>query len=166
MSQSIGIIWESSGTFGCRQWSSDYIPYVLEQLNRIARRLGLHELDNWILEDKEILEELLDTCAESLETASTLYVDSEGLVEFQRSTLKSMQDIERRLQRLETQTKWHNPSHALGTVRGLLIHLKGKPGTLFNDLVNETYLIEELERLEQLLTDAERDGIRFAFHIG
>lgn len=166
MSQSIGIIWESSGTFGYRTWSSDYIPYVLDQLNQIARQHNLQELGSWIIEEEEELEEMLEACIESLETADTLYLDSSEREEFQRNVLKTMQDLERRLQQIETQDQWHNPGDAIGTIHRLVIYLRENPGTLFDAPINGSYLIEELERLEQLLIDAEQDGIRFAFKVG
>jgi hypothetical protein len=69
--------------------------------------------------------------------------------------------LETFLSDVEDEPVWFDPAKALPSLRGLLVHLREKPGCI----PRQTSVIAELADTENILQTADNKGVRFSFSV-
>jgi hypothetical protein len=126
--------------------------YYLEPLSVLAAALGLKDLQSFIVEDPEDYAEALEGLA------------AEGAQEV-------LADVQRRAAEAQQQAQWYPPAEALPTVRGLIAHLTTHPEAAASQpdpsfAANREAVLWDLRAYEQILEEAQQQGLRFNFSAG
>jgi hypothetical protein len=122
------------------------VPQVLKQLDRISQDLGVAKLDNFIYKDTRGYRLLLQEA------------EAEG-----NAVLASAMRAE--IATLDAQPRWHDPTVALQTIHSLKEFLATNSHTLPGKDPQATaqWTLWDLEAYDRILTDLERQGLKFAF---
>ena len=164
--QNIRILWEKPEFgYGRQSWDCSYLDATLDCFDRSATTLNVQPLSTWVFEDAEILYEALDGCAEALEQAAEIYSDLEERSHFCQQQLETMRCLEARLQELENQEQWYEPKQAIATLNCLICYLQERDADSFGNRHDDSYFIEGFTQLKQILSEADKQSIRFALSI-
>jgi hypothetical protein len=122
------------------------VPQLLNQLDRIAKELGVDRIDNFIYKDPTGYRKLLKEA------------ESEG-----NAVLASAMRAE--IATLAAQPRWHEPSVARQTIRSLKEFLATSPHILpgRDPQATAKWTLWDLEAYDSILADLENQGVKFAF---
>jgi hypothetical protein len=122
------------------------VPQILKQLDRITQALGVQKIDNFIYKDLKGYTKILKEA------------ESEA-----NAVLASAMRAE--ISVLAAQPRWHQPTVARQTIRALkefiITNYHVLPGRDPRDTAR--WIMWDLNAYDQILTDAERQGWKFAF---
>jgi hypothetical protein len=122
------------------------VPQILKQLDRLTQALGVQEIDNFIYKDLKGYTKILKEA------------ESEA-----NAVLASAMRAE--ISVLAAQPRWHQPTTAQQTIRTLKEFITTNPHVLPGRDPHDTarWIMWDLTAYDRILTDAERQGLRFAF---
>jgi hypothetical protein len=122
------------------------VPQILHQLDRIAHKLGVAQIDTFIYKNPQGFAKLL---AEA---------EAEG-----NAVLASAMRAEIAI--LAEKPRWHEPHNARQTIQSLKEFLATNPHTLAGKDPQTTaeWTLWDLEAYDRILTDIEHRGVKFAF---
>lgn len=122
------------------------VPQILKQLDRLTQVLGVQKIDNFIYKDLKGYTKILKEA------------ESEA-----NAVLASAMRAE--ISVLAAQPRWHQPTTARQTIRTLKEFITANPHVLPGRDPHDTarWIMWDLNAYDQILTDAERQGLKFAF---
>jgi hypothetical protein len=122
------------------------VPQLLTQLDRIAQKLGVERINNFIYKDTKGYRRLLKEA------------EAEG-----NAVLASAMRAE--ISTLAAQPRWHEPTIARQTIHSLKEFLATNPYIFPGKDPQATakWMLWDLEAYDRILTDLETRGVRFAF---
>jgi hypothetical protein len=123
------------------------VPQLLNQLDRIADKLGLARIEHFIFRDTRSFKQLLQEA------------ESEG-----NAVLSSAMRAE--IASLATQTRWHEANIAKKTIQRLKQVITSNPDILSGTTNSEQtidWILWDLEAYDLILTELEQQGKKFAF---
>ncbi len=122
------------------------VPQILKQLDRITQALGVAGIEHFIYKDLKGYTKILKEA------------ESEA-----NAVLASAMRAE--ISVLATQPRWHQPTDARQTIRKLKESIATNPHILPGQDPHDTarWIMWDLTAYDEILIDAERQGLKFAF---